>query len=316
LTVARYAAGLANPPPEALFQLLLRGEAGANGVEAFLTAATPGRMDVVEALYTARQDDEVGRDVEAYYSRPDATYSWDRDADGFWEEQVTFADGRIRRWDVDVNQDGRTEVQVRFGEGLPETVRLGEERLIAYDRYPFVTSITLSSATTETRYDLIPGRFAVPVIPEDRLSSLTPYSPPRLRPGFAVLAEIDPVTVAYRGSVFPANGGAPIRRMELVAGVVVSRAEDTDRDGTMDRFVHLEDGVPVQARRDLDDDGRWDVAEFYADGQPDRYAVDLDGDGNVEYGVTAGRRGEQFWDFDDDGVVDLRRELGTEMTRN
>lgn len=306
-SAAGHAADRAPPPPEALFHLLLLEEVDDARLDTFLDVATPARMDLVARLYSARQDESPARLIEAHYAGATGTYRWDEDADGFWEQRVVFEAGLIRRWDVDENQDGRTENRVTFSDGRPAEVRLGEERRLVYDTYPFVAAIIVRAADTETRYDVVPGRFAVPVIPEAELSGLTPYSPPRLRRGFDVLAWIDPVAVAYRGEVFPAGGGQPVRRMELVDGMAVSLAEDTDRDGSFDRFVHLEDGVAVRATRDLDADGSWEVAEYFVAGQPERYVVDLDGDGNAEYGMRPGPGGEQFWDFDDDGVVDLRR---------
>ncbi len=308
MAAARHAAERASPPPEALFRLLLHDEFDAAGLGTFLEAATPSRMDLVARLYARRRGGLSAERIEAYYHGAAETYAWDEDADGFWEQRVSFDNGLVRRWELDEDQDGRREMLVTFADGRPTDVRLREERRIVYDRYPFVASITVSSATVDTRYDVVPGRFAIPLLPGGGLATVAPYAPPQLRDGFDVLAWIDPAAVAYRGEVLPSVGGAPIRRMELVDGVVVSLAEDSDRDGSFDRFVHLEEGSPVEAAWDLDDDGRLEVAEFYADGRPIEYVVDLDGDGNAEFGMTTGRGGEQFWDFDDDGVVDLRRE--------
>jgi len=293
-----------------LLDLISALDAGATDTRTGGTEPGPGGDDADRAIPVASQGEFAdARAVLGASIRDESGVTLvDRNADGFWEERVTVADGLVRRWETDRNQDGVTEVDLRIAGGEPASVTLlqsPEAITVRYGTYPFAASVSLPSTDGSVRYRVRPFTLTVSVL------QTLPVGGPRIDSVLELSTDLGSVDLSgvARASVereLLDRAGNVVEVHGLVDGAVVTARRDTNADGRMDHLVVYKNGKPVNALRDIDGDGYFEVAESYVNGEISMVSVDEDDNGTPDVTEYAHNSGERTWDLNQDGVVDVR----------
>lgn len=292
----------------ALALLLVRDDA-AGSVDRYLGSGGLRDFGVYRALRDAvRESDELASrlgDAAAVFTGSSVI---DPQRDGVANERIVVESGRVTRWDVDADQDGRPEIRVDFDERAPRTLVLGHadgERTVRYGQYPFVDEVTVPVEAGRERYVLrhrsvrLESVVALPDAGPIFGSDLRPARPVRV-PAVSQL-----VAAAVRIDLV-GQDGVVLERSHLSGGSRREVQRDTDRDGAWDHLILTDGGFATRGLRDLDGDGYFEVAEGYRNGSLVALAVDSDDDGMPDVFEQTPGVPVREWDLNEDGRIDVR----------
>ena len=243
----------------------------------------------------------------------------DRTREGIAEQRLVFADGRLRRWEVDRNRDGRPEFVMSIENLLPRMVEHagpGGYSRLEYGDYPTVRRVTFAEPDGgRTVYRMIGDRLehllVNPRLTDPQRSATGETLPDALQP----IALAEPFTILNRDTVrrnasfgerYAALSTVPYRIEQLEQGRPVRSVTDTTGDGMTDFVVRYENGLPAEGMRDLTGDGSFEVIETYRDGALVMITVVSLPDRVAEYYEVFGELETRAWDLDRDGTIDVR----------
>ncbi|MFW5776175.1 MAG: hypothetical protein ACOCZB_02685 [Spirochaetota bacterium] len=293
-----------NDPAEAL--LIGSGESEA-AVDVFLERDGFTNLGVYRRL-RAIVDEPARLELQTAAGRFTGTSLHDTDDDGVWNERLTVSSGLVRRWERDADQDGRTEIEVEFGERFPQTVILRDADAtvrLRFGQYPFVREAEVEVDGGREVFALRPRTLRYPVV----------ESLPAAGPGFGSELSVaddmrgversDLVAGAIRIDLVRPDG--TIAERSLLQGDSLRRTyRDDNGDGAWDHLLLNRGGFAVSGVRDLDGDGYHEVAEGYRDGRLVALAVDSNHDGHAELFEREDGISVREWDVNGDGRIDVR----------
>ncbi len=232
----------------------------------------------------------------------------DADGDGIAEGAINVAGGLTTGWKLDSKQEGRTDFQASFADGVPVSVlvdRPGSRIDVAYSAYPAVDSVAFIDKAERRSYSFAPGAYSYAPLAmrafagEGRSTMLLPYA----------VSQPDP---SERSCVVAALGvavdtGATRRLTVLAKGIPLSSTYYVD--GRLVSMTSYEEGRPLLERIDADGDGRFEAERGFSaapDGTfiPAWQRVDSKGDGVFDYREQPIFPFRKEWDYDRDGSVD------------
>ena len=275
-------------------------------LDAFLSMGGLARQDLVGRAQSAARGSKV---LAARFQDAIARYTGkrdlDADGDGYWDDEWTFADGKVTRWVREPAEDGVFLYAAGFQDGRPVTLDVrspdGGVARYRYSRYPSLESVALPGEGT---WFVIPYTLSLPflrdaIVPGDgtapRIAArLTPPSPEAVRQG------------SFRVEEYAADGVTLVRRADVVHGQRVYLEESTAGDGVIDHRLWYRDGQPDHGTRSLARDGVFQVSEVWRGGKLASEAVDTNGSGKPDYHVTFDRIAVRSWDYNEDGRDDAR----------
>ena len=305
----RYLALGGEDPRVALVRAEAAADAREQAWELFVRMEGLRDKEAVEEMYALLRDGELKARVRDVLSEYNGDSVRDEDRNGFWEERFVFSDGRLERWQLDLNQDGVLEYDMLLSSRVPRSLEATPEGFqITYGSYPEVATVEAVDDERMRRYQVLPGRLTYRVLADD-----VDWGSPVPGPAFPFpIAEAPPVLddELLRENAFRLELGTPggpiTRELTLEDGIVLREAIDEDENGRIDHIISYEDGNRVAGMRDADHDGRFEVAEQYDDGELALLLVDADGDNTFEYRERLQPEASVSWDYDGDGVVDAR----------
>lgn len=243
-----------------------------------------------------------GADARKSFASSLAAYSGvvqdDFDGDGFPESVTRYERGGLMSFAFDADQDGIPEWSFRFSDGLPVSADVAlsfdaanesvparpasrDDRtwaLVKWERYPYVSSISLGGET----FSFAPAAFPFSPIRLDRLLPdaetripRTDAVSPRLteRSLYSFASSLERPGHLARGTVerIEYANGVPLRSRERLGGIDVGISE-------------FANGMLVLRKFDLDADGRVETIERYEGktGALVSVETDFDGDGVFE----------------------------------
>ncbi len=245
----------------------------------------------------------------------------DSNHDGYYEERYRYSQGKLESLELDSNQDGAAEIEIKFiskagsnsdstaGNAIPvQVILLNEEdsRIrYHYSEYPFLYSISFPIAQGREVYHLLPNQFVLEILTR---SSEAGDSYFRLYlhndPGWASKKDI--LIHSFRMDEYVSESVYPARVYTYSGGQIVRLNEDPNEDGLFRRIVHYRGSAPALGFRDLDGDGHYEIREEYSEGGLIKIALDQDGNGKFEYVQIINPNTEMYWDYNGDGVYDSR----------
>jgi hypothetical protein len=249
----------------------------------------------------------------------------DAEGDGFAELSVTYRNGELESALLDSNQDGETDKDARFSDGLPSAVEFGGSGIrtrFIYARYPEVKAVEYVTEAYKRTYDMKAGGFFLPA-----LSYSFPFEAdgsgmrrPRFQDKTPEPSEEGVMRAAVRSvqEAIRTDAHRSITYTELRDGLPLS--EKAFRDSILVETVEFISGKPLRGERDSDGDGRLETRVEYpasvrgaAAANPRaeyRVDVDADGDGVYEYREEGIPFRVKSWDYDGDGLYDASEERG------
>jgi len=274
-----------------------------------LSGGNAKRRDV-EALIDASRDTDERSAISALLLGWSGTLLADANGDGIPEARTAYRNGTALRFELDLDQDGRAELDVQLSEGAPvraEAVLSGETVSVAYGAWPGVAELAWSSGGEVRRYWFAPGSLALPLLSFDELPSAAgrPFRIFR-RSAVAVPTERAAASLAFAASRVDLRS---TESFDVEAGIPADSFRTDDRGVVA--VVHRERGAVSLELLDFDGDGiyegrrTWlvDDAEL-ARSTPRTLEVDLDGDGRPDYRETYVPSPSREWDYDGDGLWD------------
>jgi hypothetical protein len=339
-----YWARLTAEPGESLDVLKAAYAAGEYGRRAIAAYAARGLMDGISAVASFfdgnTQNPSYGEieslakalpldERKTIFAKRLSSYSGgiaeDAEGDGFAELSVIYLNGELESASLDSDQDGETEKDARFIDGLPESVEIrnagGKTRFI-YARYPEIKIVEYDRGDYNRTYDMKAGAFFLPLI-----SYSFPFKAdgvdlrrPRFQDSVPEPSE-EGIMVAAVRSVQDGPGMGRDRLLvntELRDGFPLR--EESYRGSLLFETVNFISGKPLRGERDSDGDGRLETRVEYAasvaGASPKnpraeyRIDIDSDGDGVYEYREESIPLRVKSWDYDGDGLFDAREEIG------
>jgi len=331
----------ATPAPAALsipiaIELGLLDEAEGIGE---LFSGTPLSLTLVRSTFSTLRTEEsrtlFGRMANAF----SGSILEDGDDDGWIESSAVYASGRLESYAHDADQDGISEFELVFSQGLPvkgslvftdpdylglgpsgleadsaRSVSLpsrpveagGPERLgLEWERYPYLGRAESESSV----YYFGPASFPyspvqlVPLYPGIPASTPRVPVPDFVSPRMTGRSLVSFAVALERRGCLTADS---VERIEFSRGTPWKAVERSG--GRIIAVTDYRNGVPGTRRLDLDADGRYETIQRYAaqDKSPELSETDLDGDGIFEYRERQLKDGrvERYWDHDSDGVWD------------
>lgn len=258
---------------------------------------------------------------KAYFADSVAKFSgtsdWDTNRDGFAEQTVVYASGRIVRLVVDNRQNGLPEFDVQFQNSLPRTVIAnhgGIEYHIAYGEYPYVQSVDFTQGDLKTTYTLEPNSFALSLfepsteafgqLPSGSVALPTSLLFPRLA---APPPEVSRDLLFGRASTVEEDNLAlkqPVTFFKLGLDDILKKESDWEK-GSYRYLVEYRGKEKVLGLRDINDNGKFDVAEYYKHGKLVRLTYDPKHDGKPLFWIDfSASYPILYWDYNGDGVPD------------
>lgn len=280
--------------------------------EVFGSSSSLGYADL-EALRSLLGSAEGRKEFAARLAGFSGSIVFDRDGDGWPEEEALYRSARLGAWTLDADQDGRVEARLGFADGLPSDLRvdLGDiEARYHYGSYPSVLGLSLlplspGLGVTET-YSFGPGSLlyapiALGPYPSTAEPSIFLPVPSSLAPTSSRAATVLALGLrrvqGREGDYLSLDRGIPLRRESFLEGRLVALLDYTG-------------GKPGVEKADTDLDGRFETERAYL---PDSPAgpqdvlwsrVDSDGDGLFEYREERGPPPRKTWDLNQDGKPD------------
>jgi hypothetical protein len=256
------------------------------------------------------------------------TITADDDRDGYPESRAGYANGTLREYGYDADQDGVAELVVSFDSGggpqwaeqampaewtMPGMAAERPAALILWERYPSVLRAELEGSVFIPRpgdFQFAPFRFielagggGYSGLPFPRREDSAPRLTERTLVSFSIT--IQRPSAEFDGAMewIDIDRGVPLRAVEILNGQPVSVTE----------FIK---GRPVSQRLDLDLDGRMETLRRFRSLEYDAEnplgykktvessESDWNGDGVYETAETYREDGSvlYFWDMDGDGI--------------
>ncbi len=280
--------------------------------EVFASSASLAYADL-EALHSLLGSAEGRKEYALRLGSFSGSIVFDRDGDGWPEEEALYRSARLEAWTLDADQDGQVEARLSFADGLPSDFRVGlgdTEALYHYGSYPAVLGLSLhplSPALGMTEvYSFGPGSLLYAPIsmspyPSAAEASLFLPAPSPAAPTSSRAATVLALGLrrgqGKEGEYLSLDRGIPLRRESFLEGRLVA---SLDYSG----------GRPGVEKADTDLDGRFETERAYLADSPAGpqdilwSRVDTDGDGLFEYQEERGPPPRKSWDFNQDGRPD------------
>jgi len=233
--------------------------------------------------------------------------SYDSDSDGFDDTWYILEGGYISSLKRDLNRDGNPEMEVLWNSGKIISVLLKDftrTKKYSYDRYPYVTEISLSSSDDRFLYKIKPGVFSF------EWQALTDN-----RAGHILFLEtlpfshIDESTFrkkAYtRESVNLVSGRHEVHfynELGQITKILKYSEKSSDKSISMEIWKAWK---PVYIYLDGQGDGFFETCFFYYNGRKAGFMSDYDQNGSKEFYHGFFKNHEyKLWDFNEDGQLD------------
>lgn len=234
----------------------------------------------------------------------------DFNRDGFPEEIYHYKEGILYLWQRDYNQDGIPEIEIGFINSFPSFVRFfaAEGQVIygKYSTYPYIESFTFLNNEIGEEYLLLPLQYTYRVFQDPEPDPEKLQLP--FRPSFSPPLQKDIREIAF--TLKERFNETLIAQYELLKGAYVSVSKDTDKNGTMDYFVHYNNGRIAKGKRDLDGDGYYEITEFYENGNLTKITYHDPLRDNypdcIQFFNAKGEIFETHWDYNGDGIIDAK----------
>lgn len=285
--------------------------------EVFASSAPLAFADL-EALKALLGSAEGRKELAARLASYTGGIRFDRDGDGWPEEEAQYRSARLEAWSLDADQDGKAEARLDFADGLPSDFRVdlgGMEARYHYGSYPSVLGLSLlpqSSGLAATEvYSFGPGSLLYAPV------TLSPY-PSAAEPSLFLPTPSPAAPTSSRAATVLALGlkrgqGKEGEYLSLDRGIPLRR--ESFLEGRLVASLDYAGGRPGVEKADTDLDGRFETERAYLADSPAGpedivwSRVDSDGDGLFEYREDRGPPPRKAWDFNKDGrpdAVELR----------
>jgi tetratricopeptide (TPR) repeat protein len=230
-------------------------------------------LSALRNLYHSLEDMRSRNLLKAELQNISAVYSQDLDHDGFFEKVSVYSEGDLIQFSEDINQDGVSEMNLRFEAGLPTVLTILNSTGfidIEYDLYPGIHKITFSDSDGKSVYHLIPNSISYQIFsneilpkPDDLPAVLYPFL---LNLESAPPFEAELHTSALSNERFRKEENQPYIKEEYDSGEIIRIFEDIDSDGFFENKIILKSGMPEIIERDIDADNKRELKEIYTSG--------------------------------------------------
>ncbi len=237
----------------------------------------------------------------------------DSNSDGYFEILYKYEQGLLQRMVVDFNQDGITEYDITFREGKPDKVegtKGGSYISMMFSRYPFAEKLIAEQPGTRTTYRFIPGYFSFPVLLFPEMYELSGVLfKPELNEMLPVVRKDDLKDSVLDIREETLHHGGPFYIWEPLQEESSWLLGEFDDLGRVIRKIVYRQGIPVEGLWDTDRDSVFEVTVRYIDGE--QGTLYYDGNQNTvhEFSLDLGEEDMQFWDFNEDGIIDCRETI-------
>ena len=328
-------------PDPSVSKNILRALRAARGPVATLEALHYGLLDGPSAVdeFFAQSGGKVSRsDLErlvalcgpkglealaAHLASFSGTLTEDADGDGIVDATTVYKDGQATEWDLDADQDGLSEIVIRFAYGMPASAvwQPSSARFTyTWGNWPVLSAASLDSVPAGGLAFAVaaPAKTAptasMPPTRDWRLADgVLAWAPIRLEPFPDAASSFE--LVARTGSEPPTDRALTVDATRLtlhrkdgdlaidLRDGIALQGELTSAGRTVARFTY-DKGRPVLEMLDQDGDGRFESKLFLdptsdpADPLVLSYESDIDGDGIYEYKEELVPPYRRTWDLD------------------
>jgi len=234
--------------------------------------------------------------------------SRDLQSDGFPDETMEMAQGRLVNWIHHVSGMHNESFRIHFLQGTPLywVIRTGDWELTGrYDHYPYLATLERSRPGGSELIHYGPGTLRLPVIPEynpDIPSWAIPAGPAQNVLPLDELQNSDSIVSMEEYD----ERGLLRKRWSFLQGQIYLMEEDSRGLGYRDQTVFYGRGGVDRVFRDSDGDGRFEIMMVREDNNQDYILAETRILGSVDYLSELSPGGFRLWDVDGDRIPDFR----------